>query len=427
MRRKNDPRVLIGYRKTGQPIYQARGGAPRSIEEITASMTALVDGAADRSLTDDEVTEYEGMEAELKAVQRDQGIRARNAAYTTVRVPAGVPRTHTSDPDGPSDLDKAFRNYLVTGQPNADISGLQVTNAQGEGTSAGGGYLVPSGFRTKLVEVRESFGGFASNVEILNTDTGAPLEYPTNDDTANEGDITAESAVVASGADLVFDSVSLSAYKYTAAGAGSNLPVRVPAELIQDSFFDVEGYLARKLGQRIERKQASHWVTGTGVGQPKGIVAGSLTSDRDLDTADTPDYEDLVEFQDLLDEEYDGAAKWLMKKNTWTQLRLIVDLNGRPIVQSSTEGISGRPERMLLGKPVIIDEAMPTLSSAADTYAIAYGDFREAYVIRRVSNLVVFVNPYSRANYGEVEYHAWERADGNIQNRSAYKILKNNT
>jgi hypothetical protein len=57
----------------------------RTIEEITAAMTALVDGAADRSLTDDEVTEYEGMETELQAAQRDAALRARNAAYSTAR------------------------------------------------------------------------------------------------------------------------------------------------------------------------------------------------------------------------------------------------------------------------------------------------------------------------------------------------------
>jgi len=399
----------------------------RTIEEITAAMTALVDGAVDRPLTDEEVTQYEGMETELQGVQRTQNIRQRNAAYNVVRTPAGVPSRGTGTQDGRTDLDRAFENYLRTGIPNQDISGLRVTNAQGEGGSATGGYLVPNEFQRKLVEVRKAFGGFAANVETLNTTTGAPLEYPTIDDTSNEGDITAESAAVASGADLTFGSVTLNAYKYTSAGAGSNLPLRVSVELLQDAAFDVEGLVARKLGQRIARKQASHWVTGTGVGQPKGIVAASLTADRDLDTADTPDYEDLVEFQDLLDEEYDPNAKWLMEKATWTLLRLIVDLNGRPIIQSANEGISGRPERMLLGKPVIIDEAMPTLSSAADTFAIAYGDFREAYVLRRVSGLVVVVNPYTRAANGEVEFTAWERADGNIQNRTAYKILQNNT
>ncbi len=400
----------------------------RTIEEITAAMTALVDGAADRSLSDDEVTQYEAHEQELALVQRDAQIRARNTAYNTVRFPAGVPRGGPApDTDGESELERAFTNYLRTGMPNMDITGLRVTNAQGEGTGAGGGYLVPPGFRQKIVERMVAFGGFGAEAEQLNTSTGQNLEYPTLDDTGNVGGITAESAAVTSGADLVFGTVALGAYKYTSAGAGSNLPLRVPVELLQDAGFDVQALVSRALGTRIARAQAPHWVTGTGVGQPKGIVAASLTADRDLDTADTPDYEDLVDTQDLLDEAYDQNAKWLMRKNTWSQLRLIVDLNGRPIVQDSTAGIANRPAKLLLGKEVVIDEAMPLLSSAADTYAIAYGDFRESYVIRRVAGLVVVVNPYSRAANGEVEFTAWERADGNIQNRNSYVILQNNT
>lgn len=398
-----------------------------TIEEIMARMTAIMDGAADRDLTDEEVTEYEGLEGNLKGAQRTQNLRDRHAAYNVVRTPAGVPARRTAPDDNRTDLDRAFENYLRTGVPNHDISGLRVTNAQGEGSSAAGGYLVPQGFRQKLTEVRKAFGGFAAEAETLPTDTGAPLEWGFNDDTANEGDITDESAAIASGADLTFSPVTLGAHKYTSAGAGSNLPLRVPVELLQDAAFDLESFIARKLGQRIARKQAKHWVTGTGVKQPLGIVAASLTSDRDLTTPDTVAYADLVNFQDLLDEEYDPNAKWLMRKSTWTLMRLIVDLNGRPIVQSSTEGIANRPVRRLLDKEVVIDEAMPVLSSAADTYAIAYGDFREAYVIRRVSSLVVVVNPYTRAANGEVEFSAWERADGNVQNRSAYKIMQNNT
>lgn len=394
----------------------------KTIEEILAALQAIVDAAEGRSFTDEEVTQYEALEKDLEAVRKSNELRARNSAYNTPvnGAPAFVPNRK------PETLDTAFEAYLRTGQPNADITGLRVTNEQGEGTSTAGGYTVPAGFRQKLVEVRKAFGGFSAEVDGFTTGNGQSVEYPSLDDTANEGDITPENAAVSGGADLVFGTVNIGAYKYTSSGA-NDAPLRVPVELLQDSAFDIAGLVSRALGTRIARKQAGHWVTGTGVGEPKGIVAASLTADRDLDTADTPDYEDLVEFQDLLDEAYDPNAKWLMKKNTWSQLRLIVDLNGRPLIQSSTEGIAGRPARMLLDRPVIIDEAMPTLSSAGDTFPIAYGDFREAYVIRRVSNLVVVVNPYTRAANGQVEYTAWERADGTIQNRSAYKILQNNT
>lgn len=393
-----------------------------NIEEILAQMQGIMDGAAGRSLTDEECTNYENLEKQLQETKRHNEIVARHNTWMSP-VSAGI---HVAPPKQDDGLDKAFNAYLCTGQPNADIAGLRFTNAQSEGSSTAGGYLVPPGFRQKFVEVRKSFGGFASVVDEFTTDTGGPLEWPTMDDTANVGDITAENAAVTSGNDLVFGTVTMGAYKYTSAGGGSNLPVRMSVELLQDAP-DIQDRVARALAIRIHRKQAAHWVTGTGVGQPLGIVASSLTSDRDLDTADTPDYEDLVEFQDLLDEAYEPNAMWLMKRNTWAQLRLIVDLNGRPILQEQNASIQGKPQRMLLGSPVVIDEAMPTLSSAADTYCIAYGDFREAYALRRVSGLVVFVDPYSRAANGEVQIHAWERADGTIQNRSAYKIMQNNT
>jgi HK97 family phage major capsid protein len=395
----------------------------RTIEEILAELQAIIDGAEGRSLTDDEVTNYEALETELQNVRRTNEIQARNTAYNTVIVPAGVPRPAPSAEDT---LDTAFEAYLRTGQPNADIAGLRVTNDQGVGTSAGGGYTVPSGFRKKLVEVMQSFGGLAAEVDSFNTDTGNPIEYPSLDDTANEGDIAAEGAV-ADGDDLVFGTVTLGAHKYTAAGTGTATPLRVSVELLQDSAFDIVGLVTRAMGTRIARKQAAHWCTGTGVAQPKGIVASSLTADRDLDTADTLDYEDLLETQDLLDEAYESNAKWLMKRNTWSQIRLILDGNNRPLIMGRDDSIAGAPRRMLLDRPVVIDEAMPTLSSAGDTFPIAYGDLREAYVIRRVQNLVVVVNPWTRAAQGQVEFSGWERADGNIQNRSAYVILQNNT
>ena len=58
-----------------------------------------------------------------------------------------------------------------------------------------------------------------------------------------------------------------------------------------------------------------------------------------------------------------------------------------------------------------------------DTNFAILGDLREGYVIRRVAPLTVVVNPWTRANHGEVEFIAYERADGTIQNRKAYSVL----
>lgn len=393
-----------------------------TVEEILAALQAIIDGAqADdgqpRDLTEEEAARYEQLEQQLAVARRSAEIKQRNSAYNT---PAPGQLT-VAAPRPDNTLERAFDAYLRTGQANQDITQLR---AQSEGASTAGGYLVPPGFRDKLVEVMKAYGGLAAEVDGFSTATGNALEYPTIDDTANLGDITAESATFADGADLVFGTVNLGSYKYTSAGAGSGLPLRVSVELLQDAAFDVQGLVTRFLGTRIARKQAAHWCTGTGVGQPQGLV-GNVTADETLDVSNVVDYDDLTDLEGVLDPEYEQNAKWVMNKASWVQIRQIVDTTGRPLLQQQAEaGIGGRPEKTLLGYPVVIDQQMPALTTATSRFAVL-GDLREAYTIRRVRDLVINVNPYNRQHQGEIEFSGWERADGAIQNRSAYVVLRN--
>jgi HK97 family phage major capsid protein len=397
----------------------------RPIEDILNDMTAVMDASAGRNLTDEEATRYEALEAELVKARRDEAIRARHTAYNA---PAGaVPRTGNGRPKPEDTIDAAFVDYLRTGKPNADISDLTVRNDQGTGTSAGGGYLVPTTMQKKIVEVMKAYGGLAAEVDKFDTGDGAPVEFPTFDDTANTGEIAGEGSAPTGGADLSFGSVNVGAYEYTSHGP-SGTPIRVSWALLQDAAFDIVGMLTRAIGTRIARAQAAHWCTGIGVGQPQGLVVATLTADNDLDTADAVDYDDLLDLEDALDPEYEQNAKWVMKKNTWSQIRGIVDTAGRPLIQEeAVSGMGARVPKTLLGYPVVIDQAMPTLSSAGITLPIVLGDLREAYVIRRVANLAIVVNPWSRASQRQTEFTGWERADGRIQNRSAYVVMRNNT
>lgn len=399
-------------------------------EQILARLQEILAASEGRTLTTAEADEYEALEGQLQAATRDEQIRLRDRALRSP-VPGQTDGYHADVHDASPELGRAFENYLRTGVPNADIANLRVAperfaNAQSEGVTTAGGYMVPTTFRQKLTEVRKAFGGIESVADSFDTGDGRPVEWPTINDTANLGAITAENATFQGGADMVFGTVTLGAYKYTSTGTG-NSPLKVSVELAQDSAFNIGDLVARKLGERIHRKEAQHWATGTGVGEPLGLVASSLTPDEDVDVADTCDYDDLMDTYDRLDAAYEEGAVWVMKKNTWSQIRGLVDTAGRPIIQNSLEGIAGAPAKQLLGFPVVIDEAMPTLSSAADGLFIAFGNIREAYVIRRVAPVAVVVNPYSSANSGQIEYTAWERADGTVQNRSAYVILRNDT
>jgi HK97 family phage major capsid protein len=395
------------------------------IDQILAALQAVIDGAVGRPLTAEEVTQYEGLEAQLATAQADQGVRARQNAYNTpVRNDLHV-NVGGTERDEFADLNAAFTNYLRTGRPNADIAELR--NAQEAGTDSEGGYLVSPQFRQKLVEVRQAYGGLAAEVDGFTTERGGALEYPSLDDTANEGGITDEEAAFVDGDDLAFGTVALGAFKYTSTGAGTTTPLRVSTELLQDSEFDIEALVSRALGTRIQRKQAADWVNGNGTTLPFGLLHDGLTADVVLDVEATIDYDEILDVEAALDPEYEQNAKWVMSKGTWVAIRRIV-VDGRPLINPQTMGIGQAPQRELLGYPVIIDQGCNavTADGVAGGFA-ALGDFREAYVIRRVAPLVVVVNPWTRMNNGQVEYVAWERADGNIQNRSAYATIENIT
>lgn len=392
-----------------------------NIEEIMAKMSAIVtrSDAEKRSLTDDEVVEYEGLEADLAKARKDVEVRSRHTAYTT---PVTNP-VQTADKDHDDTLDRAFESYLRTGQQNMDLVELR---AQSEGTPSAGGYMVPDGFRNKLIEVMKSFGGLESAAEVITTESGNTIEWPTLDDTANEGEIAAEGVAGVSGDDLVFGTNSLGAYKYTSLGA-SNLELKVSIELLQDSAFDVTALVTRALGRRIARKMATDFVNGTGSGEPLGILTAA--SDVVGTSGLLPTYGDIVALIHAVDPAYRQGAKFLASDGAIAALQSVVDGNDRPLWMPSTGGLGNAlPEGTMLGYPVILDQAMPTASPIVnDENWLIFGNLREAYVIRHVKGISVLVDPYTYAKEGQVGFVAFARADGTIQNAAAYAQLEGTT
>jgi HK97 family phage major capsid protein len=384
-------------------------------EQILARLAELNTATETRSLTDEERAEVTTLQSDLQRANDTEQFRSAYQAYVTPANHAGV---HVGTPKADDGLDVAFRSYLRTGQANSDITELR---AQGSGDAAGG-YLIPPGFRDKLVEVQKAYGGLINEVEALPTQNGATIEYPSNDDTANIGGITAESAVFAGGADLTYGTVSLGTYKFTSAGAGS-IPLRVPVELIQDAFFPIEAHIAKKLGTRILRKMAAEAAVGSGTNETFGICHAGLTEDKALTTTTTITYNDLLDLEATLDPAYEQNAKWVFSKATWVKIRKLVDGDGRPLIlDQAVSGIAGAPQKTLLGYPVVLDQQFPSDAGDSANFAVL-GDLKEAYVWRSVGELAVVVNPYTRANNGEIEFTAWQRAGGAIQNRKAYTVL----
>jgi HK97 family phage major capsid protein len=407
----------------------------RTIEEIMAALQAIIDASAGRTMTAQECTDYEALETELADVRRTNEVQARHAAHnapapgiTPAPAPSagagGVPAGGTVAPGRPDDgLERAFEAFLRTGTPNADLSGLAVTATQSTGTGSEGGYLVPTGFRTRLIERMKAFGGIATIAEQVVTTNGAPLPWPTVDDTSNVGEVVTEGGTHTGGAALTFGSKALGAYEYQSGGP-SGTPLRLPWTLLQDSGFDISSLVARKLGERLARAQAAHLSTGTGVGQPLGLVHG-LTGIEPADDTAGITYSDLLTFIHSVDPLYRPSARWVFNDNSLKTIEQIKDSNGDPLWRSMASTIGDAPSTgMLLNYPYTIDQGMPDIDIDNNTQNWgAFGDIMEGYVLRRVRDVQIVVNPWTRAAYRETEFTAWARMDATQQNTNAYVAL----
>jgi HK97 family phage major capsid protein len=399
----------------------------RTIEDVQDDLDVIAQlaEAESRDLTDDEIAQVEAFEAELTAAQA----RREKTEAALARIKAGreraTPALHVKTGGQVEDtIEAAFTAYLRTGRENADIQELR--NAQSEGIPTEGGFLVPPGFREKIVERMVAFGGLASVVDEIVTDTGNSLPWPTLDDTANTGEIVAEGGTFSGGADLVFGEATLGAYSYMAGGAGG-APLRISRELVQDSAFDIVGRVTAALGTRMARIQAQHIVRGTGVSQPQGIVKGLTGAGMYSGGSDALVYADFLNAIHAVDPAYrdGGNCRWAFNDTFLEAVEGVLDLNGRPILKDATAGADSRPSGgTILGYPVTIDQGFtsPTATSATINFGV-FGDLREGYVIRRVKAIELLVNPYSRMAIRQIEFSCWSRMDAVQQNTNAYTAL----
>lgn len=292
--------------------------------------------------------------------------------------------------------------------------------AAGVATGSAGGYFVPTGFRNKIVESLKQFGQVREVAEVITTETGNPLPWPTNDDTANVGAILAENTQVTE-QDVVLGQATLDAYVYT-----SKL-VRVSLQLLQDSAFDVETWLARKLGERIGRATNAHFTTGTGTAQPDGIVTGATigktgTTGQTL----TVIYNDLVDLVHSVDPAYrNERSRFMAHDLSLAVVRKLRDDSGgaglgRPLWEPSVQ--LGQPDT-LMGYPVVTNNDMPVM--AANAKSILFGDFFTAYVVREVLGIQMIRLEERYADFLQVGFLSFMRTDGTTQDSTAVKAYRN--
>ncbi|MGW6210941.1 phage major capsid protein [Streptomyces sp. NPDC055109] len=381
-----------------------------------------------RDWTTEERTNWDAAEARLTEVSSDIERLNKMAALdkidrSQIVSTTGEPADRRGGGSGEEQRERyaeAFSTYLRGGmdrltseQRNMMMDQQVDIRAMGGNTDIGGGFTVPDEFRNVMTETMKAFGGVFGLAEVITTSTGADLNWPTNDDTSNEGEILGENTA-AGEQDIQVGGKKLKAYTF------SSKQVRLSLQLLQDSAFGLEAWVPKKLGERIGRRAARAWTTGTGVDQPEGITTSAIVGKTGANGQTTSIiYDDLVDIEHSVDVAYRANGEYLMHDLSLKVIRKLKDGQARPLWQPIPA--PGFPAT-INGFKYNIDNSMPV--PAASAKSIAFGDFKAGYLIRQVLDVQTLRLVERYAEFLQVAFLGFARMDGMINDSSAIRLYQ---
>ena len=378
---------------------------------------------AEAAKLDEYLGQLEGIDADISRETRV----AQLAMEQTDNLLNRARENATRDPSKHSEHAQALRAYMQGGvanlspeqhaelgrRQNEDIrqamNPMSIRGAMSTTTPAEGGYTVATEYMRSLEVAMKSYGAMLDAGDTIRTGTGAQMQFPTSDPTGEIGEIVGQNTATTA-LDTPVGNISLDVYKY------SSKKIALPWELVQDSFIDFEAYIQEILAMRLGRIMGLHCTTGTGIGQPRGLMTAVNTGKTGTTgQTTTVTYDDLIDLEHSVDPSYRAmpGVGYMMHDTSLAKIRKIKDSNARPIFVPGYEtgNPGGAPDR-LLGRPIFINQDMPVM--AANAKSIAFGAFKK-YKIRKVMDLTVFRMTDSAFTLnGQIGFVAFQRLGGNF-------------
>ena len=287
---------------------------------------------------------------------------------------------------------------------------FEVHNALQVGTDSEGGYLVPDEFERTLIEALEEENIFRQLATIITTSSG-DRKIPVVATKGSASWVDEEGAIPE--ADDAFGQVSIGAYKLATI-------IKVSEELISDSMFNLEQYIAKEFGRRIGVKEEEAFFIGDGTGKPTGIFNATGGAGVGVTTASASaiTIDEIMDLFYSLKSPYRKNAVFVTNDATVKSIRKLKDGNGQYLWQPSVT--AGQPDT-ILNRPLKTSVYVPGIAAAAKT--IAFGDFSYYWVADRQGRAFQRLNELFAAT-GQVGFKATQRVDGKLILAEAIKVLQ---
>lgn len=296
------------------------------------------------------------------------------------------------------------------------------TSTQITTTDALGGYVIPQQLQPELETRMLYYGPMLEAARLVRTSNGELITWPTLDDTSTVGQAHSEASPNVPVQDLTMGEKQLLAYTRNTG------IVKVSVELQGDSYFNLEQVIFDAFGDRLGRKLNTDTTTGTGSGQPNGLITAINAVSGTVNAADntTIARTDLLSLIHGVDRAYRVGPKVgvMLHDSILKEIKVLAVGSGddRPLWQPSMR--EGAPD-MIEGHKYWVNNDMAS-SLANDARTIAFGDF-DKFVIRLVGSPVIVPLRERFMDDLQVGYVGYWRWDSELIQDNAIKVLRMTT
>lgn len=364
-------------------------------------------------LSAEDTATYEKMEADVVSLGREIDRLERQAALD-FELSQATSVAITNKPGRQTETEKTGRatdEYRTAfWKAMRSKNGFEVQNALQVGTDSEGGYLVPDEFERTLIEALETENIFRQMAKLITTSSGdKKIPVVASKGTASwleEEGVTPES-------DDAFGQVSIGAYKLATM-------IKVSEELLNDSVFNLEQYIAKEFARRIGAKEEEAFFVGDGTGKPTGIfnATGGATLGVTSASATAITFDELMDLFYSLKSPYRRNAVFVTNDATVKAIRKLKDGSGQYLWQPSLT--AGQPDT-LLNRPIKTSTYVPAIASGAKV--MAFGDFGYYWVADRQGRSFQRLNELFAAT-GQIGFRATQRVDGKLVLPEAIQVLQ---
>ena len=364
------------------------------------------------TMSAEDAATYDKMEADvislgktIERMERQEAIDREMNAPTASPLASKPGGSVESKPGRSSDEYKqAFWNMIRRrGSVPSLMNALQI----GEDTE--GGFLVPDEYERTLVRGLEEENVLRSLCTIIRTESG-DRKIPLVASHGTASWVEEEGAIPES--DDSFGQISIGAHKLATM-------IKVSDELLQDSVFDVEGYIASEFARRIGAAEEKAFIDGDGSSKPMGLLHETNGAGVGVTTAGTTfTADELIDLVHSIKSVYRRNAVFLMNDSSVKALRKLKDGNGNYLWQPGLK--EGQPD-MLLNHRLVLSSCMPEIGSG--NKVIVFGDLKNYWIADRQGRSFQRLNELYAAT-GQVGFRATQRVDGRLVLAEAVKCLK---